>query len=168
MEIIKWRENSVEELVLKLNKLNTNKLLLGKDGRAQEGLHIFQLSLNGIVKFAVGVITEGYWLEPQCKYVCGRLLVGFNEEIHIIDINNNENKIISTCSYFFQFEEMGDSDRIIGIFEIEIICFSLDGIIDWRYNTDLITEYSVKNSIIDITTFEGEKEMICLLTGKKV
>ena len=54
------------------------------------------------------------------------------------DISNNENKIISADSLFYEFASGVNSNKIVAIFELEIMCFSLEG--NNKFNKILIAE----------------------------
>ena len=167
MEILKFNVESKSEMIEYLRKCDSNQILLGENSEVEGGGYIFQVNLSEGERFTVGVITEGYGLEPECKYVNDRILIGFNKEVHIIDIRNNEDKIISADSLFYEFASVVNSNRIVAIFELEIMCFSLVGNKHWRYFTDVINEYSINNNKVNIVTDLGE-ETISLLTGEKI
>ncbi|MBK1811936.1 hypothetical protein JHL18_15045 [Clostridium sp. YIM B02505] len=166
MKIFKLNVESKSEMIEYLRKCNSNQLLLGENSEVVGGLYIFQVKSNEVVRLTVGVITEGHGLEPECKYVGDKLLIGFNKEVHIIDTSTNENKKICADSLFFEFASETNSNRIIAVFELEVMCFSLEGNTFWRCFTDVINEYFIENNNISIVTDSG-KEKISLLTGEK-
>lgn len=167
MEILKFNVESKSEMIECLKKCDSNQLLLGENSEVEGGGYIFEVRSSDEVRLTVGVITKGHGLEPGCKYVDDRLLVGFNKEVHIIDISNNKNKIISADSLFYEFASGFNSNKIVAIFELEIMCFSLESNKHWIYFTDVINEYSIEDNKVNIVTDLGE-ETISLLTGKKI
>lgn len=167
MKIFKLNVESKSEMIEYLRKCDSNQLLLGENSEVEGGLYIFQVKSNEGVRLTVGVITEGHGVEPECKYVDDRLLIGFNKEVHIIDTSTNEDKKISADSLFYEFASEINSNKIVAIFELEVMCFSLEGNRSWRCFTDVINEYFIENNNINIVTDLG-KEKISLLTGEKI
>lgn len=165
MKIFKRNVDSKSELIESMHKCGTEYVLLGQDSEVVNGSYIFQIETDNEMRFTVGVLTEGHGLEPMCKCIKDKIFIGFNHELHIIDISNKEDKIIYSNSLFYEFSLDAISNRIIVVFELEIICISVNGNIYWRYMTDIINDYSIENNYVNVTTDSG-KEVIDLLTGK--
>lgn len=167
MEILKLKVESKSEMKEYLRRCHSNKLLFGEDSEVEGGVYIFQVREDEEVKLTVGVITEGHGLEPECKCVDDKLLLGFNREVHIIDSSDSKDEKITSDSLFYEFSSEVYLDKILAIFELEVICFSLEGNKYWRYFTDVINEYFIENNNVNIVTDLGE-ETISLLTGEKI
>lgn len=165
MNIYKHSTDSKSEMIEYLRKCDTKQVLLGESSEVEGGGYIFQVEHEGVKIITVGIITEGHGLQPECKYLKDKLFIGFNKEVHVIDIDNNVDKISCADSLFYEFSSDIFENLIIAIFELEIICFSVDGKILWKYSTDIINDYYVENNMIYLTTDSGELR-ISLLTGE--
>lgn len=167
MSIHKYSVDSKSEMIEYLRKCDTKQVLLGKSSEVEGGGYIFQVELDGVKIITVGIITEGHGLQPECKYLNDKLLIGFNKEVHVIDINNNVDNILCADSLFYEFSSEILENSIVAIFELEIICFSVDGKILWKYSTDIINDYHAENDVIYLTTDSGDLSL-SLLTGEKI
>lgn len=167
MSIHKYSVDSKSEMIEYLRKCDTKQVLLGKSSEVEGGGYIFQVELDGVKIITVGIITEGHGLQPECKYLNDKLLIGFNKEVHVIDINNSVDNILCADSLFYEFSSEILGNSIVAIFELEIICFSVDGKILWKYSTDIINDYHAENDVIYLTTDSGDLSL-SLLTGEKI
>ncbi len=167
MQCFGLRIDSKAEMKEVLRNSKSNYLLIGEDSQIEGGVYIFQTKEDNFLKLSIGLITEGHGLQPECKIVGEKVLIGFNKEIHIIDIGKNEHNKINADSLFYEFSPKNYQDKVIAIFELEVMCLSLAGEKLWKYFTDIITDYLIENDKINILTELGE-EHISLLNGEKI
>lgn len=166
MQCVNLRIESKSEMKEFLRNCKSKYLLLGEDSQVEGGLYIFEIKEENLLKLTIGLITEGHGLQPECKIIGEKILIGFNKEIHTINITTNENNKIKTDSLFYEFASENYDDKVIAIFELGVMCLSLNGEKVWEYYTDIISDYSIESENINIITDLGE-EQISLLTGKR-
>lgn len=159
--------DSKSEMIEYLRQCGTRQVLLGENSEVEGGNYIFQVEHDGNILITVGIIAEGHGLQPQYKLLNNKLVIGFNKEIHIIDIDKNVDNTLYADSLFYEFASDDFLNSIVAIFELGIICFSYEGIILWKYSTDIISDYYFKNNMIYITT-DSENVRLSLLTGERI
>ncbi len=132
-------------------------MLFGRDSEVESGLYLLRCCNDRNEEFVIGIISEGHGLTPVYRCVGHKLLIGFNREVKIVD-SSGSYKTITSDSLFYEFADRDNPSEIIAIFELEIICFSIDGRKQWVHFTDVINDYYIDdNDRMHITTDEGEE-----------
>ena len=167
MKIQEVKIESVSEMNEYLQRSGLRYFVFGKDCEVEGGLYIVRCCSHENSEFLIGIISEGHGLKPEFKCMEDKLLIGFNREVKIVDSSGNY-KTVTANSLFYEFVECVAPDEIIAVFELEMICFSLQGNKKWVHCTDSITDCDlIDKDKIHITTDAGE-EIISLQTGNKV
>ena len=105
-------------------------------------------------------------ITPRIVQVNDLLFIGYNHSLAIIK-NNIIVEKYNVDSAFFDFLIVGE--KVVSVFEIDLICFSIDGHIKWKYYaSDIITEYRLNNDFIDLSFFDSESKKVSIETGKEV
>ena len=164
MKIQEVKIESVSEMNEYLQCSGLKYFVFGKDCEVEGGLYIVRCCSHENSEFIIGIISEGHGLKPEFKCIEDNLLIGFNREVKIVDSSGNY-KTVTANSLFYEFIEGATLNEIIAVFELEIICFSLQGYKKWVHCTDIITDYHIiDKDKMHITTDQGE-ETISLKTG---
>ncbi len=166
MKVQEVKIESILEMNEYLQRSGLRYFVFGKDCEVTGGLYIVRCCSHENSEFLIGIISEGHGLKPEFKCMKDNLLIGFNREVKIVDSNGNY-KTITANSLFYEFIEGVAPDEMIAVFELEMICFSLQGNKKWVHYTDSITDYNlIDKDKMHITTDEGE-EIISLRTGNE-
>lgn len=166
MKIEEVKIESISEMNEYLQRSGLRYFVFGKDCEVTGGLYIVRCCRHESSEFLIGIISEGHGLKPEFKCMEDNLFIGFNREVKIVDSNGNY-KTVTANSLFYEFIEGVAPDEIIAVFELEIICFSLQGHKKWVHYTDSITDYDlIDKDKIHITTDAGE-EILCLKMGNE-
>lgn len=167
MKIQEVKIESISEMNEYLRRSGLKYFVFGKDCEVEGGYYIVRCRGHENSEFLIGIISEGHGLKPEFKCMEDKLLIGFNREVKIVDSSGN-NKTVTADSLFYEFVEGAAPDEMIAVFELEMICFSLQGNKKWIHCTDSVTDYYlVDKDKMHITTDEGE-EIIFLRTGNEV
>lgn len=157
-KIIKIVVDSKSELKEKLKNSTCNSLMLGEDSEIERSSFLFRVVMEEdlLTVLEIGVVSEGHGLQPECKlidekYIC----IGFNKEVHIIDIDNFLKRCkVKLDSLFYEFISLERKDRLIVLQELGLTCISLEGKKIWEHSTDVINDYKVVNDSIELSTDE--------------
>lgn len=158
INIVKIIVDNKSELKEKMRKSKTPNLIVGEDSQIENSFYIFKGEINNGTSdiFEIGVISEGHGLQPECKLIDeSYVLLGMNKEIHIVDIKDfSRHYKFVFDSLFYEFVSCKLKDRIIALYELGVICVSLDGVKLWNHSTEIICDYKVMNNTIELITDE--------------
>ena len=70
-------------------------------------------------------------------------------------------------SSFYTFLR-GDGKSVVAIFEASVICVSSDGVVQWRRDTDLLSDYRVVGNELYVEFFDGGNERISISSGSRI
>lgn len=133
-------------------------MILGEDSQIERNFFLFRIEMKYDLSLVleIGVVSEGHGLQPECKLIDDKhICIGFNKEVHIIDINN----FLKSCkvkldSLFYEFISLERKDRLTVLQELGLTCISLDGEKLWEHSTNVINDYKVENDSIELSTDE--------------
>lgn len=151
--------DSAGELLEILRSSGCDYYLFGNDSETQGNAYLFEFCIKK--RILIGVINENNGLTPSYYTFNNIIVLGYNSQIAIIN-TNGEQKILYADSFFYEFLISKNTDRILAIFELEIIYFSLSGEIIWKhYCRDVIVDYHTVDNYLYIVTDSGT-EVLCI------
>lgn len=158
INITKIIVDSKSELKEKLRNSTSDNLILGEDSQLERNFYAFRVEMKDDLStvLEIGIISEGHGLQPECKLIDEKhICIGFNKEVHIIDINNFSKRYkVMLDSLFYEFILLERKDRLIVLQELGLTCISLDGVKLWEHSTDVINDYKIENDSIELATDE--------------
>lgn len=116
--------------------------------------YIYHL-VNGKSEAVLMLCKYCYGLMPVIKQCGSRIFIGSGRSIDIIE----QSTLHQCCHHDFYsplYDMLIESERVIAVMEIEIIVFdSLGNIVTIHRIDDIIVDYSILDSKIIVSTFEG-------------
>ncbi|SRR6266496_1498543 len=179
IEIQHW--TTVKELLEFLDTCNSGRLLLGENVEQEVDFFSVVVNLKNIEyaeliqpqhnRFGLGICSQVLGLKPHLLPLPDlRLLVlGFNSETIFFSVSDLEvvSKISLGYSPFHSFLHVDHLGVILAFHEIGVVALLENGSEVWRYEKDIIVDFSVDANKLNLKFMDSPPITLDLLSGSR-
>jgi hypothetical protein len=144
-------------------------LLLGQTADAPREFSCLDVRSGGSLVAQIGVHSAGIGVKPAFVLKEGRVVVGFNDRVAAIDLEPfrlvNE---IDLLALFWTFIDLAECVHLCALCETAVVGVSLEGVLLWRVDTDLITDFAVTGTTASLYLADGPRIQVDLLAGRRL
>lgn len=152
-----YEVDSESELKALCNKKQTT--ILGIDTESEKKFYFIEIQHQNTEKF-YGLMNGGHGIEPTVTKVEERdiAVISSDKSVYLVDLNglNNGKQVVCESLVYDVFLIQSDSSQILIICELEVRCLSLDGSQIWRYDCDIINDFTLYENHVEILTDNGD------------
>ncbi len=137
--------------------------VLGKEADAPREVFSLAVRRAGTVVANVGVLSFGVGVKPSWVAMEADLLVGFNDRVAVFSLEGiTIRKDIPLLSLFWQFIIPEHASRVCVLCETAVVAMTPGGLPLWRVDTDLITNFTIAESVIRLEFADSPPRFIDL------
>lgn len=146
--------DSESELKVLCNKNQTT--ILGLDAESAKKFYLIEIQHQNTDK-CYGLINGGHGIEPSVTKIEKRDLAVISSDKSVYLVNFNKvTQIVCESLVYNVFLIQSDPTHILIVCELEVRCLSLDGFQIWRYDCDIINDFTLHENHIEILTDNDE------------
>lgn len=141
--------------------------LLGRGCEAPREFFLIQFTdTNPIANIAV--LSAGVGTKPQWQIKGDRLFVGFNDRVGVFAGSKLKfESDIPLLSLFWEFVDLPQHPHTCIVCETGVVGMLPDGLLIWRVDTDLIKEYEVVGTQIQLQFSDSPSISVDLTSGRR-
>lgn len=153
-------ESSLQEF---LRQPPSQSLLLGQGSDSRR--EFFALEIEN-VSARVGIESVGGGVKPAVVRRGGRLWIGFNDRVALVNLDPlHVAAEVDLLSLFWTFLEIPARGQVLVLAETAVVAISEGGVVEWRVDTDLITDFTLKANTIELILSDSPAIEVDLLSG---
>ena len=149
-----------------INEISVPFVLLDENIENPHEFYITEITRENIRCGCVGVVSYGVGLHPEFIEYENFLFVGCNQQVSMIIFEPfGLSKSIDLETLFWKFIVVESISGVVVLCETALLLIGNKGDVMWRIDTDLITNYKVREKSMYITFSDSPSININLITG---
>lgn len=133
--------------------------ILGLDTESINKFYFIEIRYQNTEKY-YGLVNGGHGIEPTVTKLekSDLAIISSDKSVYLVDLNglNNVTQVVCESLVYDVFLIQSDFSQILIICELEVRCLSIDGSQIWRYDCDIINDFTLHENQMEILTDKGD------------